>query len=262
MNRTTRQQLHALSLAFYEAHAEAFDASRVDLPWPGWEEVLRRLPDRRVSVLDIGCGNGRFARYLREVAARSEAPSPFEFDYLGTDANALLLEAARTRLGADHDGRCEWRLHDFLASREPGDDLPIGPFSLVALMGVLHHVPGRETRRELLRSAAKRVARGGLLVFTTWQFAEHARFDRRRVEWSSLGPVLGQPIDLSLLEPGDQLLRFGDDPAAPPRYCHQVSDEEFESWATDLDLDLEWVSVFRADGAQGNLNRYGILKRV
>jgi tRNA (uracil-5-)-methyltransferase TRM9 len=251
MDERTRHQLHALSLAFYEAHAEAFDASRVDLPWPGWARVVEALPKESVRILDIGCGNGRFARFLLEAG--------LEFDYTGTDSNTALLEAARERLEPGTADRIGFLAQDFLATPAPGADLPKGSFSLVALMGVLHHVPGRSTRLALLRAATARLARGGLLALTAWQFAGRERFERRLVDWSSIGAVLGTPIQPGQLDPGDFLLRFGDDPTAPPRYCHQVSDAEFESWPEALGL--RPIDDFRADGAEGDLNRYWLLCR-
>lgn len=251
MKEPTRRQLQALSIAFYEAHADAFDASRIDLPWPGWTRVVDAMPHDDLRVLDIGCGNGRFARFLHEAGLR--------FDYTGIDANAKLLEAARDRVGPALAGPWRFLEHDFLASSEPGRDLPEGPFGLVALMGVLHHVPSAELRLGVLRAAAERLAPGGVLALTAWQFAERERFTRRRVDWSSVEGVLGAQIDQDDLEPGDFLLRFGDDPNAPPRYCHQLADAEFEGWADALGLRL--IEDFRADGAQGDLNRYGLLVR-
>ncbi len=251
MNERTHQQLHALSLAFYEAHAEAFDASRADLPWPGWDRVVEALPDQGNQILDIGCGNGRFAHFLQN--------SGVDFDYTGTDANDALLEAARESLEPPLGDRARFVLQDFLEASEPGRHLPHQEFSLVALMGVLHHVPGMEARLALLRAAAKRLAHGGLLALTAWQFAGRERFERRLVDWSKIGDVLGVPVDRTELDPGDFLLRFGNDPTAPPRYCHQVSDAEFAGWPERLGL--RPIADFRADGAEGDLNRYWLLRR-
>jgi tRNA (uracil-5-)-methyltransferase TRM9 len=253
MDASTRSQLLALCEDFYTAQAMAFDASRGHHAWPGWKRLLESLTemDRPLRVLDIGCGNARLARFLGD--------SGIDLDYTGVDANTALLESARDRLPAGLRERCRLTRHDFLVSEAPGTDLPAGPFDLVALMGVLHHVPGRDWRVALLRAAAQRVAPGGLLALATWQFADRERFARHRIDWSSLGPVRGRPIDETCLEAGDHLLRFGGDADAPPRFCHQVDDAEFESWPSALGL--EPLASFRADGAEGNLNRYWILKR-
>ncbi len=266
MNPRTRAQLLEINRAFYAAHAAAFDRSRGARPWPGWERLHPLLrsasrppapdaPDsgrpRLGSVLDIGCGNARFACWLHEAG--------FAFRYTGVDANPALLEAARRQLPASLAATSELIQHDFLTSGAPGAALPAGPFDLVVLMGVLHHVPGADWRAHLVQSAAQRLGAAGLLALAAWQFAQDPREQRKRVPVSAIGPVLGALLDPAELEPGDWLLRFGDDPAAPPRYCHQVRDSEFDDWPGALGLAR--VADFRADGAGGAANRYAVLHR-
>lgn len=297
MNAQTRSQLLEINRRFYEAHAEAFDRSRAGRPWPGWQRLLAALPSlavhpaslaapptsptppagappsalspdaapapaaaparpstprRRLGrVLDIGCGNARFACFLDEAG--------LAFSYTGVDANAALLEAARRRLPPDLRPACRLIRQDFLAGASPGAALPAGPFELVVLMGVLHHVPGADWRLALLRAAAARLAPGGCLALAVWQFASEPRELRKRVAFEALGPVLGRPIDVAALEPGDALLRFGADPATPPRYCHAVSEAERTSWPGALGL-VERAG-FAADGPRGESNRYALLQR-
>lgn len=264
MDPRTRSQLLALSESFYRAHAEAFDASRGHQAWPGWKQLLHWLPsrgspeDRKMrdsrgfSVLDIGCGNARLARFLIESGFAG-------LHYVGVDANAELLTAARERLADLPDENCVLIEQDFLSSDRPGAALPSGPFDLIAVMGVLHHVPGRDWRLQLLRAATERLSSRGLLALATWQFAGRERFVRRTIDWKELGPVLGQKVSAAELEEGDFLLRFGEGASLPPRYCHQVADLEFESWPDELELDA--LDDYRADGADGDLNRYRILRR-
>ncbi len=272
MDSTTRKQLLELSRAFYEAHAEAFDASRGHQPWPGWTRLLKALPELApgkpmaqpapahppaspppppLRVLDIGCGNARFARFLHD--------SGYAVEYTGLDANAALLDAARTRLPDHLRESVDLAEHDFLASDRPGAALPEGPYDLVVLMGVLHHVPGADWRRALLEASAARLAPSGTLALAAWQFGGRPRFERRTVAWDSLGPILGSPVDLERLEPGDTLLRFGNVPFAPPRYCHQVAEDEFLGWPEVLGLTA--ADEYHADGSAGDLNRYWLLRR-
>ena len=48
----TRNQLLEINRAFYEAHAEAFDRSRGDRPWPGWQRRLEICGENGSIVLE------------------------------------------------------------------------------------------------------------------------------------------------------------------------------------------------------------------
>ena len=98
-----------------------------------------------------------------------------EFGVADTDA-ALLARAREALAGANGGFILERR--DVIA--QPPNS---GQYDLVALFGVLHHVPGAETRRALLRSLAERVAPGGLLAFACWRFMDYRRF-RDRICWA------------------------------------------------------------------------------
>lgn len=252
----TREQLLELNRSFYAAHAQAFDQSRGDRPWPGWDELLRRaapLPAALGSVLDLGCGNARFACFL---ASRGH-----DFRYTGVDANPELLAAAGRQLpAAVLAAGARLLQHDFLAGPLAGigEGLPEGPFDWVVLMGVLHHVPGADLRLALLQAATRRLAPGGRLALATWQFASDPRQLRKQVPWSAQGPVLGRPIDPAQLETGDALLRFGEDPSGPPRYCHAVSAPERARWPDALALEV--AAEFESDGATGDANHYLLLQ--
>ncbi len=260
MDDFTRQQLRTLSLDFYQAQADAFDASRRDLPWPGWQRVVAALREglrtgaEPLLVLDIGCGNGRFAHFLRQALTSAT------LDYTGVDASPALLAAAQARVEWTPPSRADFVLQDFLAEERPGRGLPEAEFALVVLMGVLHHVPSRAWREALLAAAAARLRPGGLLAFTAWQFADRDRYARQRIAWCDAPPIAGRPIDAEALDPGDHLLRFGADPDAAPRYCHQMGEAEFAAWPEQLGLTA--VDTFEADGASGDANRYWLLQRL
>ena len=66
MDATTRRLLNELNRRFYRENADAFDVTR-RVPWPGWNRLAEFLPATGpLSTLDLGCGNGRFLRWLAE----------------------------------------------------------------------------------------------------------------------------------------------------------------------------------------------------
>jgi SAM-dependent methyltransferase len=239
MDEETTRALNELNLAFYRERAEEFSRTR-EHPWPGWERLLPLLPAEPLRVLDIGCGNGRFGRFLetRRPGGR----------YVGVDASEPLLEKARDHLPVSLDAS----LHraDFV-SEAPDAALPPGPFSLVVLFGVLHGVPGASRRRALVAAAAQRLARGGILALAAWRFAELEDLRRRIVPWSGRSS-----IDTAQLEPGDHLLAWGGIEAL--RYAHAL--DEHELAALTGGLGLIDVASFVDDGRGRERNRYAILR--
>jgi tRNA (cmo5U34)-methyltransferase len=243
MKQPTRRQLLELNRRFYERTAEAFDATR-GRPWPGWQRLLTHLPKSGpVRVLDVGCGNGRLAGFLGEALDE-------RLHYVGVDGSAALLNAGAQRFGAP---RREFLPLDFLAQR-PQSVLPDGPFELVALFGVIHHVPGEDARAELLRAGADRLAPDGLLALTFWRYDRDPRFARKRIDPRTLRP----PLDPAELDPGDALLSFGTERGAV-RFCHFPTAEERERLLRACGL--HQVARFEADGAGDRLNDYVLLRR-
>ena len=239
MDSLTRQALNAINRTFYDAQAQDFSGTR-NHPWPGWTRLLPHLTGSGpLRTLDVGCGNARFAQFLADGLER-------EVDYTGLDASAPLLEIARQR--APDAGFLE---HDLVL--DAPSELPSGPFDLIALFGVTHHLPGAQFRTELMRELAARLAPAGLLVLTYWQFGSEERFRNHRVSWES------QPIDPEQLEAGDQLVRWGTSPGSL-RYCHDTSTEERTQWTTLLPLRKR--AEFAADGRSGELNHYLVFERI
>lgn len=267
MNQATQRILVEVNRRFYEEHAQDFATSRHH-PWEGWGELLEPLKkslEGPIRVLDAGCGNGRFGDFLA-----AEWPAPIH--YTGIDSSESLLTIARARLKGKAE--VELRLRDLLeaplSAQEPAaaglSGLGGAGFDLAVTFGVLHHVPGKEQRRELLEGLAAHLAPGGFLACSIWLFGREERFRRRLAEWSSLDPDLGA-VDPSQLEEGDYLLRWGLQPKAPEgiagpaavRYCHALSGAEEREWIEGLGLDL--VLRYEADGRSRRLNRYLLFRR-
>jgi SAM-dependent methyltransferase len=246
LREETVEALRALNRRFYRDRASEFSRSR-ERPWPGWGEIFERagrLLPPRPRILDVGCGNGRFARFLEERLSGA-------FDYCGVDESPLGLAEARKRLPAREN--VVLLEHDFLESALPRS-LSRRKFDLVALFGVLHHVPSQRRRLDLLQRLEALLAPRGLLTFSIWRFDRFPRFRKKIVPWDEFRARTGIEIDPEDLEPGDCILTWG---GAPPglRFCHALSEEEEEELRQALSLDL----VARFDSGP-EPNRYFVFR--
>ena len=233
MDNATRQRLAAINREFYRDVAAEFDRSRAQ-PWAGWQPLLPHLaalpPQPR--VLDVGCGNGRFGRYLTEHLGAMR--------YTGVDYSPEMLQMAGERLP---DAQL---LSRDLVSEAP----PAGPFDLVVCFGFLHHIPGAAQRMELVRALGSALAAGGMLTFVTWRFADFERFRQRIVPW---------PEELAdRVEQHDYLLdwRRG---AYALRYCHHFDAAEHDELVRASGL-VELASWY-ADGPEDAANRFSLVQR-
>ena len=253
MDPNTVSALARLNTGFYDRFAESFSRTR-QAPWPGWVRVLETWrqvrstspADEAASILDLGCGNGRFGVWLGEV---SDDPH----DYTGVDSSTRLIEMVPATLADREGGRTELVIAD-LVFDDLDEHLGDRSFDLITLFGLLHHVPSFARRRSLLEGLKQRLAPDGLMALTFWQFAEHERFRRRFMDWEEYNRSANEPIDPAGLEPGDYLLRWEETAC---RYCHFADPSEAATLVESLNLEV--VESFRADGC-GDLNLYYLLR--
>ncbi len=263
MDSSTVSRLNAINHAFYATVADDFDQTR-GTAWPGWKRLLPYLTTP-LSVLDVGCGNARFALFLHDnlltlpteptsdstLPPDSVLPSEsvlgtrhpvLSLSYTGLDSSPALLDHARTALTGKDNLTFTLEQRDIIEN--PPD---AGDYDLVVLLGVLHHIPGYAQRQTFMSQLAARVKPGGLLVFTAWRFYEYERFRERVTPWSD---------DLHV-EANDYLLdwRRG---AVSLRYCHYTDDTEHDALVAATGLTE--IETFRADGQGGTANRYSVLQ--
>ena len=251
MDRATILALNRINKDFYTQRAEEFVATRRG-PWRGWLRLLKEVGEEPLSVLDIGCGNGRFALFLKEHLKRP-------FRYAGIEFSATALQHARDKLSGIPS--VTLREHDVTAGlpeRVVPADVP-SDFSLITMFGFLHHLPGYQTRRTLLIELSRHLADNWILAFSVWQFGRFQRFRKKIIPWEDFVARTGRALDLSQLEAGDHILSWEDrDPAY--RFCHFTDSEETSRLVSSLPLPC--IDVFSADGHTNDLNQYFLLRAV
>lgn len=116
--------------------------------------MLRQDAPEPLTLLDVGCGNGRLSSRLREQG----------FSVLGVDINAAAIEAAR-QAAASKDGAGGWLRFaeaDFAADRPPR--LDHGPFDVVVCQLVISIIGAGRQRANLLRHIHASLRPGGWLA--------------------------------------------------------------------------------------------------
>jgi 2-polyprenyl-3-methyl-5-hydroxy-6-metoxy-1,4-benzoquinol methylase len=120
-----------------------------------FDRLLGHVPED-ASVLDVGCGGGLFLALL---AATGHRPRGIGFD---TAAGAI-------RLAGDMAGRMEGRGAGSrgilrFERRDFADSWPKGPFDVVSIIDVMHHVPPPH-QKSFFQTACRAVRPGGILLY-------------------------------------------------------------------------------------------------
>ncbi len=226
------EQLLRLNRQFYGRFALPFSASRLQ-PQPGFARLFSFLPVPCHSVLDVGCGNGRFAHFLQSHQSVER--------YVGVDFSSELLEITRSRVSGSFYER---------DLSQPDCLQGLGVFEVAVCLAVLQHIPGRHRRVQLLRQIKEQLTENGRLVLSNWQFLAHPRQKRKVVDWSAIGLTAAQ------VEPGDYLLSW-ERGGSGLRYVCLLDEGETAELAADAGFSV--LSHFFSDGKEGTLNLYTVL---
>lgn len=232
MDDAVVRRLVEINSIFYESLAEPFSESR-SAPQPGYPALLTYIPKQPASVLDVGCGNGRFGRFLAGAGALET--------YSGLDYSRSLLD----------DARAVFPNVFFRDLSLPGCLDGFGKYDLVVCLSALQHIPAEHNRIRLLHEMADHLNPDGRIILANWQFLDSPRQRRKIQPWSAMG------IDPGQLEADDYLVSWRRG-GHGYRYVAYIDETKMKRMAELAGLSI--VDQFRSDGLEGNLNLYSILK--
>ncbi|WAL64087.1 class I SAM-dependent methyltransferase [Amycolatopsis cynarae] len=150
--------------------------------------LLRQVPARARTALDVGCGTGKFTRKLAATGLAVE----------GIDPAREAIEAAC----ATSPGKITYRCEDVTRA-----GLPEGHYDFISCLAALHHMPF-ETVTKLRRALAP----GGVLAVLGLALPSSAR---DLGKWLLAAPLLNVPARL-VVAAGDRLNGGGDHVAVAP----------------------------------------------
>ena len=262
-----------------------------------------RIPDDYASnskdslaVLDLGCGNLRFERFLAErtnaplrVTALDNCPdlaSPeidalsaaFPHSLRSSSAASKTKEEDASGQGANPPEKTivDLRALDIVESLLDStfaDRLPRNSHDLAVAFGLMHHLPTFALRARVLEGILGSLRPGGFAVVSFWQFLNDPRLAAKAATVTAEGRAAHC---LPTFQENDFLLGW-QHAEGTYRFCHHTPEDEIDALlaairepsapstsgcAPPAPLPFREIARFSADGKLGNLNRYLILQRL
>ncbi|PIU14685.1 hypothetical protein COT20_02610 [bacterium (Candidatus Gribaldobacteria) CG08_land_8_20_14_0_20_39_15] len=210
----------------YNQIAEDFSNTRVQI-WPEIATLFDYIK-KGGKVLDLGCGNGRFVKIIKEKGG----------EYFGTDVSEKLIETAKKNYP-----------NEKFQINEPLKLLFFdGYFDIIYSIAVFHHIPAKELRLRFLEEAKRVLKLSGLLVLTVWKPKDKQekclkiKFLAKKIFGLSGGLDFGDVI-----EPW-----FGKNKGE--RYFHCFSEKELTNLAREAGFEIVKSGIIRNE--KGNRNNF------
>ena len=255
MDASTAHALNAMNTAFYAQVNDSFSATRSN-PWAGWTQLLEYIDLPHIddetrgavpfSVLDVACGNMRFARFLE-----SELKN-VKLRYCATDNCDSLAGSS-----ASEHYRHQDLIGTFCLSGSEESLWPESQFNLVACFGFMHHIPGKTNRKAFLRKLAESASEKGLIAISLWRFMtdEKLAAKARACSTEALSALNENGGRGEELEEGDFFLPWQHE-SGVFRYCHHFDESEIQELIDCVGGKAQLIARYEADGRSGALNTY------
>lgn len=189
MNKLTDQEKVELNKNFYNLVAKDFSDTRNKHYWDLFDLVFKQndkevleMDDNfvfiqgnlrqdfngrdKLRVLDIGCGNGRFAKFL-------SGRHNLRVEYLGIDNSENLLTLAKENLKDTKDVKAIFDECDITNIPHLKEKLSNEQFDLIVCIATLHHIPNKEKRSEIIQTLKEHLRADGKMLITTWNFLKN-----------------------------------------------------------------------------------------
>ena len=200
MKRQYAQYLISKTRADYNLIADEFSSTR-DKPWSELKPLFDYYIKNNESVLDLGCGNGRYLEYMASGVK-----------YTGIDFSEKLIELARKKYPEGN-----FSIGDVLKLNFPDNS-----FNKVFSIAVLHHIPSYELRLQVFEEIKRVLKPGGVVFLTVWKFHEPKEV------FNLFKNIFKKLLLLSKLDFMDILEPWGD---KTDRYYHWFSKRELTQLA-------------------------------
>ena len=160
MNQKQAQKIIEDTRIGYDNITDHFKETRTKF-WAD-AELFEQFVPYKGTVLDLGCGSGRFAPYVLKKKA----------DYIGMDQSEAIIEAAKNQhalAGAK-----------FVVGNVIDIPCKADYFDAVFYLATLHHIPSKKLQQQAIAEMFRVLKPGGTGIITTWNL--HANYYKRRLK--------------------------------------------------------------------------------
>ena len=185
-----KDDLSKINKHFYNENAQDFSLSRANV-WDSFLYIKDKYIKNGDNILDIGCGNGRFAKVLDSST-----------DYTGVDFSSKLLNIAKHSFP-----QYKFYLRDVA---KEGWYNNIGLFNVIVAIARFHHIPEDKSRNTFFNDVKKILKKNGVFIFSVWNISNIENYK----------PIKGRKNDY--LIPWQNRKSF--------RYVHKFQNDEVENY--------------------------------
>jgi len=149
----------------YDAFASTFSASRKNLRWGEigyFVEYIKKSFEGKISILDVGCGNGRFLETLET--------SRLPFSYLGIDESSGMINEAKKL-----HPKNSFEVLDMKHLEKLSNDKK---YQFIVFIASFHHLQTKQERKEVLEKTKKLLKNEGTVMMTNWNLLGEELFKK------------------------------------------------------------------------------------
>lgn len=216
-------KINSLTTDFYQKVNESFSVTRQN-KWDGWLQCLPYLKNIK-TLLDLGCGNRRFTSFLNDNNIDCNVDNIDNFLW---DEKVQQVDIVKSLLE---------------------DTLNLKEYDVAVCFGLMHHIPGYELRKKLIKELSK----SSIVIISFWQFMNNDKLAQKAISSTAAAK---EKFSFINLEDNDFFLNWQDREDVF-RYCHNFTNNEINELTLDCKLNI--LTSFNADGASNDLNKYLIL---
>lgn len=209
----------------------------------------------------MAAGNLRFEKHLNNQLAISPVYSPF---YVTALDNCLSLQTDNTAFSCFKKFNfveidiITTLLSDATLSETLIQTGETPEFNAITSFGFIHHIPSFNLRLKFIEQLIELTKPENYIILSFWQFLKDQRIGNKAKDNQD---ILLSRLNLPPLEDDDYILGWKNEENLY-RYCHNFTEVEITELINRLKDKITVENIFEADGKNGTLNKYVILKKL